>query len=129
MYLYNTTIRKLIVLNKDGGLGGQLLFLLNVVAHVAQLFLHHPHGLKVRRVVEGIAPQEQQLDHVHGDVPPSYIQSPVWMWMCSSNVKMEVTENVSKYIFVSCSLCHLFSVNCETATVLHAHSVVTAFAY
>lgn len=49
-------------LNQHGGLQRQLLLLLDVVAHVAQLLLHHAHSLKVRRVVEGVAPQQQQLD-------------------------------------------------------------------
>lgn len=44
-----------------GGLIGQALFLLNVVSNVAKLLLQHAHSLKVGRVVEGVAPQEQQL--------------------------------------------------------------------
>ena len=43
--------------HQDGGLQGQLLFLLDVVGSVAQLLLHHAHRLKVRRVVEGVASQ------------------------------------------------------------------------
>lgn len=48
-------------LHQHGGLQRQLLLLLDVVAHVAQLLLHHPHRLKVRRVVEGVTAQQQQL--------------------------------------------------------------------
>lgn len=47
--------------HQHGGLQGQFLLLLDVVAHVAQLLLHHPHRFKVCRVVEGVAPQQQQL--------------------------------------------------------------------
>lgn len=39
----------------------QLLLLLDVIADVAELLLHHPHRLKVRRVVEGVTSQQQQL--------------------------------------------------------------------
>ena len=49
-------------LHQHGGLQSQLLLLLDVVAHVAQLLLHHPDRLKVGRVVEGVAPQQQQLE-------------------------------------------------------------------
>lgn len=41
-------------LDQHSGLQRKFLFLLDVVAHVAQLLLHHPHRLKVSRVVEGV---------------------------------------------------------------------------
>jgi len=44
-------------LHQHGGLIGQALLLRDVVAHVAQLLLQHAHRLKVRRVVEGVAPE------------------------------------------------------------------------
>lgn len=52
--------------HQHGGLQGQLLLLLDVVAHIAQLLLHHTHRLKVCRVVEGITPQQQQLEEEDG---------------------------------------------------------------
>lgn len=45
----------------------QLLLLFDVITDVAKLLLHHPHRLKVRRVVEGITSQQKQLvDRQHG---------------------------------------------------------------
>lgn len=49
-------------LHQHGGLQRKLLLLLDVIAHVTQLLLHHPHRLEVRRVVEGVTPQQQQLE-------------------------------------------------------------------
>lgn len=47
--------------HQNSGLQSQLLLLLDVVAHVAQLLLHHANRLKVCRMVEGVASQQQQL--------------------------------------------------------------------
>ena len=44
-------------LNENSGFQCQFLFLLNIVGHVAELLLHHSDGLKISRVVEGIATQ------------------------------------------------------------------------
>ena len=49
-------------LHQHGGLVGQPLLLLDVVAHIAQLLLQHAHRLKVGRVVEGVAPEQQELE-------------------------------------------------------------------
>jgi len=59
IYIKNTNS---VCLDEDGGLEGQFLLLLDVVAHVTQLLLHDSHGLEVSRVVERITPQEQQLE-------------------------------------------------------------------
>lgn len=48
-------------LHQIGRLRGQTLLLLNVVAHVAELLLQLAHRLKVRRMVEGVPPQKQEL--------------------------------------------------------------------
>ena len=56
-----------VVFDQNGGFKSQFLFLLNVIADVTQLLLHYTHGLKVRRVVEGVTTQQQQLDLVGGD--------------------------------------------------------------
>lgn len=48
-------------LHHKGRLVGQLLLLLYVVTHKAQLLLHHPNRLEVCCLVEGVAPQQQQL--------------------------------------------------------------------
>lgn len=48
-------------LHQIGGLCGQALLLLDVVPHVAKLLLQHAHRLKVRRMVEGVASEEQEL--------------------------------------------------------------------
>lgn len=48
-------------LHQIGGLCGQTLLLLDVVPHVAELLLQHAHRLKVRRVVEGVASEKQEL--------------------------------------------------------------------
>ena len=108
IYLNDTSIRKLIVLNEDGSLSGQLLLLLNIVAHIAQLLFHHPHSLKVSRVIEGIAPQEEQLDHVHGYISSSNIQSPVGVSRCLGH-DMMISENAGKTCvlfpnYIACNL-------------------------
>lgn len=56
---FSTTDR--VRLDQHSRLQRQLLLLLDVVTDVAQLLLHHPHRLKVRRVVEGVTSQQQQL--------------------------------------------------------------------
>lgn len=48
-------------LHQEGGFCSQLLLLFNVVSHIAELLLHHPHSLKVGRVIEGVAAEKQQL--------------------------------------------------------------------
>lgn len=48
-------------LHQHGGLCSQPLLVLHIVAHIAELLLHHPHCLKVGRVVEGVATQQQEL--------------------------------------------------------------------
>lgn len=48
-------------LHQIGRLCGQMLLLLDVVPHIAELLLQHAHRLKVRRMVEGIAPEKQEL--------------------------------------------------------------------
>ncbi|CAN8009736.1 unnamed protein product [Ixodes pacificus] len=61
---------------EEGGLKGQLLVLLHVVADEAELLLDHAHCLKVCRVVEHIATQQQQLQRGARDIPAGYVQSP-----------------------------------------------------
>ena len=56
------------MLDEEGSLLGELLLGVDVVRHVAQLLLHHPHRLEVGRVVERVASQQQQLDQVSRDV-------------------------------------------------------------
>ena len=58
-----------VLLHQECGLLSQLLLGMNVVANIAELLLHHPHRLEVSRVVEGIPPQQQQLDQVPRDIP------------------------------------------------------------
>lgn len=48
-------------LHQHSGLQCQLLLLLDVVAHIAQLLLHHANSLKVCRMVKGVTSQQQQL--------------------------------------------------------------------
>jgi len=48
-------------LHQVGGLCGQTLLLLDVVSHITELLLQHPHSLKVGRVIEGITAEEQEL--------------------------------------------------------------------
>lgn len=48
-------------LHQVSGLCGQMLLLLNVVCHIAELLLQHAHGLKVSSVVEGVAAKQQEL--------------------------------------------------------------------
>ena len=62
-------------LHQDGGLVGEPLLLLDVVAHVAQFLLHHAHRLKVGRVVEGIASQQEQLTHTHTHTEISFLMT------------------------------------------------------
>lgn len=38
------------------------------------LLLNLPHGLKVGTPVEGVPPQQQQLDQIFGQVPPRHVQ-------------------------------------------------------
>mmetsp|Transcript_89245 Transcript_89245/g.178366 ORF Transcript_89245/g.178366 Transcript_89245/m.178366 type:complete len:261 (-) Transcript_89245:560-1342(-) len=47
----------------------------DVARHVAVLLLDLPHGLEVGRAVERVAPQQQQLDQVVGDVPPRHVEA------------------------------------------------------
>lgn len=48
-------------LHQYGGLQGELLLLLDVVSHVAEILLHHAHRLEVCRMVEGVTSQQEQL--------------------------------------------------------------------
>lgn len=48
-------------LHQYGGLQSKLLFLLDVVSHVAELLLHHAYRLEVCRMVEGVTSQQEQL--------------------------------------------------------------------
>ena len=54
----------------------QLLLGGDVVPDVAELLLHHPDGLEVCGVVEGVAAEEEELDQVAGDVSAGDIQAP-----------------------------------------------------
>lgn len=72
-HLNDATIRQLVVLHQYGGLMGELLLLFDVVANIAQLLLHHADCLEVGRVIEGVASEQQQLNHVDGDVTPSNV--------------------------------------------------------
>lgn len=74
-YLDHSPIRQLVALHQHGGLIRELLFLLDIVAHVAQLLLHDAHSLEVCRVVEGVAPQQQELDQVSRDVAASDVEA------------------------------------------------------
>mmetsp|Transcript_16672 Transcript_16672/g.33679 ORF Transcript_16672/g.33679 Transcript_16672/m.33679 type:complete len:290 (+) Transcript_16672:186-1055(+) len=57
------------VLRHDGGgLERKLLLQLEVVPHVAHLLLDLTHRLEVRRPIEGVPPQQQQLDQVLGQM-------------------------------------------------------------
>ena len=49
-------------LDEDGRLERQFLFGFDVVADVAEFLLELAHRLKVGRVVEGVAPQQEQLE-------------------------------------------------------------------
>ncbi len=41
---------------------------------IAEILLHHPDGLKVSGVVEGIASEQQELDEVSCDVSAGHVQ-------------------------------------------------------
>lgn len=58
-------------MDEDGGVQGQLLFLLDVVRHVAQLLFHHSHCLEIGSMVESVTPQQQQLQR-DGKEPVSF---------------------------------------------------------
>ena len=75
VHLDNPPVRESVVLHQEGGLLGQLLLGVDVVGHVAELLLHHPHRFEVGGVIECIALEQQQLDEVSGDVPAGDIQS------------------------------------------------------
>ena len=53
-----------VLFNKHCRLQCQLLFLFNIISNVAELLLHLTNCLKVSRVVESIATQQQQLTTV-----------------------------------------------------------------
>ena len=69
-HLNNSPVGQSVVLHQEGCLLGQFLLCVNVVGHVAELLLHHPHSLEVCRVIKCIALQQQQFDEVSGDVAP-----------------------------------------------------------
>ena len=67
-HLNDPPVRKSVVLHQERRLLGQLLLGVDVVGHVAELLLHHPHSLEVGGVIKCVALQQQQLDEVSGDV-------------------------------------------------------------
>merc|ERR1711892_1001664 len=73
-------------LHQECCLLGQLLFGMDVVAHIAQLLLHHAHRLEISCVVKGISSEKQQFDEVPGDVPASNVQPLSQMWECKALV-------------------------------------------
>ena len=74
-HLYDPPVRKSVVLHQERCLLGQLLLGVNVVGHVAELLLHHPHRLEVGGVIKCIALEQQELDEVSGNVSACDVQS------------------------------------------------------
>ena len=71
----NSTLIKSQTHHQERRLLGKLLLRGDVVADVAKLLLHHPDGLEVGRLVEGVAAEEKQLDQVSGDVPSRDVEA------------------------------------------------------
>ena len=62
LIVYTLTLGAYLVrLDEHGGLEGQTLLFLDIVSNVAQTLFHNTNGLKVGRMIEGVASQEQQL--------------------------------------------------------------------
>lgn len=64
-----------VVLHEHRRLLAQLLVQLQVIAHEAQRLLDAPHGLEVCGPLERVAPHEQKLDEVSGDVSACDVES------------------------------------------------------
>lgn len=61
MNIVNIGVSYSVGFDKNGGLEGKPLLLLNIVRHIAQLLFHNSDGLKVGRVIERIASEQQEL--------------------------------------------------------------------
>lgn len=64
-----------VVLHEHRRLLAQLLVQLQIIAHEAQRLLDTPHGLEVCGPLERVAPHEQKLDEVSGDVSACDVES------------------------------------------------------
>ena len=64
-----------VVLDEHRRVLTEVLVQLQVVRHVAELLLDLAHRLKVGRPVEGVAPAEEELDQVAGDVAAGHVEA------------------------------------------------------
>eukprot|EP00093_Oithona_nana_P010093 10093.XXX_21477_21974_1 [CDS] Oithona nana genome sequencing. len=71
----DTTVWKSVWFYQESRFLGQLLFCSNVISDVAKLFFHQAHRFKVRRVVESVSSQKQELDEVSCDFSTSNVKS------------------------------------------------------
>ena len=73
--LDDPTIRKLVLLDKGGGLQSQLALDVQVETDVAQLLLDLTDGVEIGGPVEGISAEKEELNQVTGDVTTSNVQT------------------------------------------------------
>mmetsp|Transcript_55635 Transcript_55635/g.92533 ORF Transcript_55635/g.92533 Transcript_55635/m.92533 type:complete len:255 (-) Transcript_55635:259-1023(-) len=71
----NATIGQLEWLHQRRGFQRQSTLDCQVIADIAQLFLDLSRSIKIRRSIQGIAPQLQQVDEVLRDMTPGHIQA------------------------------------------------------
>lgn len=67
--------------------------------HIAQLLLHHTYRLKVRRMIKGVATQEEELDEVAGDVPTGHVESTRQMRQSKSFVNRTNVGNAISTVY------------------------------
>lgn len=67
--------------------------------HIAQLLLHHTYRLKVRRMIKGVATQEEELDEIAGDVPTGHVESTRQMRQSKSFVNRTNVGNAISTVY------------------------------